>query len=872
MGGAVSEAKHATRQELMETQKLLKATKDHSDTVQQDATRLKGALESEMNKKKNLKEKLDGLEAECDRMRHQVAEMHRGKERMAETIGESKEREKNQNADMAQLVQTLKALEAKLEIEKKKYDIVLNEGKRYEGETLQLKQSLADTVVQKKEFEKEADDLKETEFRLRNQIGDMERLTSQQQMANHELSRQLATAADLAKSTEAKHRSHVRRLADEITALKNKNGNQQQVLGATNKQLADLKEKFEEKSDKLDSESEKLEKLREAQLDTDRKLCQLYNNIRNTFQLRNSPPTSNQFVPSAFGNQTVTNKFPFTTLSGGQKTTTGPGNENKSAPGLTSAERAIKAIDIETVRAAMEDIIKQCKSSEDAKNVLEQEMKLKQHKLNEVTSQYQVAEGTLKQMREKYDEAATELTKANVKLDSYRKMQKTQSEIVAKKEEDVSSNEKKITELELDIAHKNTELSQLREKNSSLSEEIKTCKGELVKLNKELAEQSNLKQREHLIRSQCDDHVNFALSQLRHKEDDVKDLKERINELTKELIGQKASLEYAHNDKKEIEAKMKEKIESLEREKREQIEALKRELETVKSAHEEDKQRSRVDLERENAKNDEFSRTMQNKLTNMRDALAKLQSEKRSVDESSRTMADQLRSLQLERQETETQLQNLRASLLTKEKLATDSENQIKELESERRRVEGELRALQNEVLLRERESRDRLDSLLRAEKDKQTLQLRVDKLQSETAKQKEYDLSRTQATAIGHLLDTVTKIEINQAPPVYQQAPAANSPVNQMQPAAYNLTRTPSATRNRSMPTADDFQSSSRPSAATNHLTANPSAISATAFNPHMPSSSPYPTVKANSSLRQPARPLRQDVASAKYPPGRLF
>ena len=35
---------------------------------------------------------------------------------------------------------------------------------------MQLKQSLADTVVQKKEFEKEADDLKETEFRLRNQV------------------------------------------------------------------------------------------------------------------------------------------------------------------------------------------------------------------------------------------------------------------------------------------------------------------------------------------------------------------------------------------------------------------------------------------------------------------------------------------------------------------------------------------------------------------------------------------------------------------------------------------------------------------------------------------------------------------------------
>merc|ERR1712226_1222536 len=214
---------------------------------------------------------------------------------------------------------------------------------------------------------------------------------------------------------------------------------------------------------------------------------------------------------------------------------------------------------------------------------------------------------------------------------------------------------------------------------------------------------------------------------------------------------------------------------------------------------------------------------MQNKLTNMRDALAKLQSEKRSVDESSRTMADQLR-------------------------------------------------ALQNEVLLRERESRDRLDSLLRAEKDKQTLQLRVDKLQSETAKQKEYDLSRTQATAIGHLLDTVTKIEINQAQPVYQQMAAPNPTVNQVQPAAYNSTRTPSATRNRSMPTAAEFQSPSRPSAATNHLTANPSAISATAFNPHLPSSSPYPTVKDNTSLRQPARSLHQDVASAKYPHGRLF
>ena len=72
--------------------------------------------------------------------------------------------------------------------------------------------------------------------------------------------------------------------------------------------------------------------------------------------------------------------------------------------GLTTAERSIKAIDIETVRAAMEDIIKQCKSSEDTKQTLEQQLKLKEAKLNELSSSHELSEQSLKQMREKYDE------------------------------------------------------------------------------------------------------------------------------------------------------------------------------------------------------------------------------------------------------------------------------------------------------------------------------------------------------------------------------------------------------------------------------------------------------------------------------------
>ena len=93
------------------------------------------------------------------------------------------------------------------------------------------------------------------------------------------------------------------------------------VIDEATKVNTDLKSQLEEKSDKLDSESEKVEKLRDAQLDLDRKLCQLYNNIRNTFQLRNSPPGSYQFIPAGsmcadnVGSQVMTRRFPFTTLS-----------------------------------------------------------------------------------------------------------------------------------------------------------------------------------------------------------------------------------------------------------------------------------------------------------------------------------------------------------------------------------------------------------------------------------------------------------------------------------------------------------------------------------------------------------------------------
>ena len=205
-------------------------------------------------------------------------------------------------------------------------------------------------------------------------------------------------------------------------------------------------------------------------------------------------------------------------------------------------------------------------------------------------------------------------------------MQKTQSDIVAKKEENVTSNQKKIDELELEISQKNAELTQLKEKNTNLTEDIKWCRSEIAKLNSELVEQSNLKQKELLIKSQCDDQVNFAMAQLKHKEDDVKvsifyiadfncsqsnfsnhaghcyaiflstsfvisncclsdsvlsenererqifkDLKDNINDLTKQLIGQKALTESAINDKNEKEAKMKENIETIKEQKQKEV-------------------------------------------------------------------------------------------------------------------------------------------------------------------------------------------------------------------------------------------------------------------------------------------------------------
>ena len=54
----------------------------------------------------------------------------------------------------------------------------------------------------------------------------------------------------------------------------------------------------------------------------------------------------------------------------------------------------------------MEDIIKQCKVTEDAKTSLEHDLKLKQEKLNQVSSQYEMAEENLKQMREKYEDSS----------------------------------------------------------------------------------------------------------------------------------------------------------------------------------------------------------------------------------------------------------------------------------------------------------------------------------------------------------------------------------------------------------------------------------------------------------------------------------
>ena len=57
-----------------------------------------------------------------------------------------------------------------------------------------------------------------------------------------------------------------------------------------------------------------------------------------------------------------------------------------------------------------------------------------------------------------------------MKLDSYRKMQKTQSDIVASKEESVSGQQRRIEELEGEIEKKRGEVTQLREKNTALNE------------------------------------------------------------------------------------------------------------------------------------------------------------------------------------------------------------------------------------------------------------------------------------------------------------------------------------------------------------------------------------------------------------------
>ena len=129
--------------------------------------------------------------------------------------------------------------------------------------------------------------------------------------------------------------------------------------------------------------------------------------------------------------------------------------------------------------------------------------------------------------------------------------------------------------------------------------------------------------------------------------------------------------------------------------------------------------------------------------------------------------------------------------------------------------------------------------------------------LQSETAKQREYDLSRTQATAIGHLLDTVSQIEINQ--PQHSQSQHQlhhdypSRPTNQIHVPPYNVpavqshpSKVPKSSMSRSRPTTLDQSGiasvGSQPRVRTNNVGMGgqpaTSNLASAAFNPQLASS----------------------------------
>ena len=73
-------------------------------------------------------------------------------------------------------------------------------------------------------------------------------------------------------------------------------------MSNANEQIGQLNSQLENKSVKLESVEGQVEKLKTIQQDTDRKLCQLYTNIRNTFQLRHGEPAPPMLTHLPAGN------------------------------------------------------------------------------------------------------------------------------------------------------------------------------------------------------------------------------------------------------------------------------------------------------------------------------------------------------------------------------------------------------------------------------------------------------------------------------------------------------------------------------------------------------------------------------------------
>ena len=85
-------------------------------------------------------------------------------------FSETQRREKTLSSDVTTLMQTLQGVDGKLEIERRKYEVVLGEGKRYEAEAVQLRQRVGQVEEQRRETEEDVEQLKATEFRLRTQV------------------------------------------------------------------------------------------------------------------------------------------------------------------------------------------------------------------------------------------------------------------------------------------------------------------------------------------------------------------------------------------------------------------------------------------------------------------------------------------------------------------------------------------------------------------------------------------------------------------------------------------------------------------------------------------------------------------------------